>query len=665
MNDSYIHLVQAAKSKENIGSLYQQIIRNIGAPLTNNSSKQYLVQQINSFVHQGLGQLESKKSQITRSNAQSVLNSLNTSLINTMTKMIKTKQINFSARIPTRSGISGLSVPKRDIELGQRTPFPSQYSEQSWEGNGERDSLSSGISRAQISEKLSADAMSERVALINKQREQLMPKRLQQPGSQPPNLQQISDRPVTGRFSQQQYPQKDDLTSETLTNLYTGPGASSSSSGADTFEDNLGVYTFGTSSGNYEELTHEQMEQKMQQELNARNMTIQPGTTMIPPTPQPKQQVIQQLHGHGQQYSQGQQQVHGHNGSIEKELNVVLTELRTTRTELEGKNEQIKLLMEENEKNRTYRENIDTKQQEITQQIDELRNQEIKTDRMLDVLEQVKAEIKQMINSSKQILSYSTDVLIGSKICSTIKSNDVFSYNYNFQQPFSKLTGIKIKNVNLPKTLNNITNDCNNLYIELTSNVSSKEQPGKHGVSIYKSGLVKIYTIPPGEYSIKQLLSIINSNVLQDNLKFELCDNNHIKVYSTDNSVFKLHTNINDFAMNILPILGFSTEQSYEETTEYIGNSKYDFQIPSLYEIYFTNISSQPVATISSSDSDASVFEPVFLNSSIDISNLEILFKDNYGKTVNFENKLFSLNVSFLTLDPKEIVARITGQLKQ
>ena len=257
---------------------------------------------------------------------------------------------------------------------------------------------------------------------------------------------------------------------------------------------------------------------------------------------------------------------------------------------------------------------------ELTYQYEILKNKELEIKNNILEMNLLNDNINKIINNYSYI--FKTQYLQ----LEVSNRNNESSYIWNFNKSFNNVIGIKLMTYSLPSPKYNINKNKNdNLKIKIDD-------------------IIYEIIIPYGYYTINELITIINKNIL------ELKINENNIIFSLDNITQKINikSNINIELISTLLLknnLGFTDINKINlenDDIEFNANNIWDLRLDSKVYLFLKNISNnEPYGILYFNN--ISICNLTF-NEPIKLDFLEISFIDEYGIYYNFYNSYHELN---------------------
>ena len=276
------------------------------------------------------------------------------------------------------------------------------------------------------------------------------------------------------------------------------------------------------------------------------------------------------------------------------------------------------LIKQENEKLKNEIQKIEDIKKRISEEFTELNRKNELFESNMTILNQRELELNKKENEINLIINNYRQ-LLGSRFYQmNVTSNDNNSkYNYYFNR-IENIISFKIISYSIPQPRYNIDSNNNTLLYKI--NDEDKE-----------------IKIDNGKYTIENLIEKLNNN---DDLKISLNLNQKISI--TSESKFELKE-------GNLPnsVLGIKTnDEVIQNDNEFclVGTNTWDLRLPDKLFLYITNINSEPISILyfnGNSETQIQFEDP------IELTQLDIELKDEFGNLYDFNNLSHSINIQF------------------
>ena len=321
--------------------------------------------------------------------------------------------------------------------------------------------------------------------------------------------------------------------------------------------------------------------------------------------------------------------------------------------------EKLKTIVPSQETDNTKIKLLDEKKEEILLQVETLKKKYNDTEEQLSLLQKLdesvskkKDEILLAIKNNLEIYN-SNDKLEIINLESTSKINNI--YNHTISEKLNIITELELLNYSFPDVIYNITPSNNILYYSTNEN---NQIICPEDIFYQKRSNVKLLGLPIGNYTIENLIEIINKILNQDNIDIKLNGDSTItigKLNQKDTTTpLTLYTDFSHYQNNILELFGFDDKQDCINSMEFTSKKPYDIRSDKTIQVYITNVSeTQPLCKIMVGSHKISNFLKKLSTPLKNIEKLNIEFKDSKGRLVYFGNKNITLELSLKGISEK------------
>ena len=306
-------------------------------------------------------------------------------------------------------------------------------------------------------------------------------------------------------------------------------------------------------------------------------------------------------------------------------------------------------LMEENTRENDKKlELIDTKKEEIKEEVNKLADKHKDIEISYSNLLKKEKFLNILIEKNNKLLKSDNQTIF----IDTKNFNYESKIGYVFDRRLNDIEKIELISYDFPKINNNINSKNNKFYFKLDdekldNNIIKHNDSDSDECLIDVNEDMNVITIPEGNYDISTLIKKLNKLGNSYNLLFSYNKNtskvtikseNNFCIYPKENSIIKL--------------LGFEDDILLEKNNLYISKYAYDLRKCNYVYMYLPNISEDIFATINIDGIKKGNYE--IKTNEISIDNLEIELKDEFNNFIDFCNLSCKFELNFVFIN-KEI----------
>lgn len=306
-------------------------------------------------------------------------------------------------------------------------------------------------------------------------------------------------------------------------------------------------------------------------------------------------------------------------------------------------------LMEENTRENDKKlELIDTKKEEIKEEVNKLADKHKDIEISYSNLLKKEKFLNILIEKNNKLLKSDNQTIF----IDTKNFNYESKIGYVFDRRLNDIEKIELISYDFPRINNNINSKNNKFYFKLDdekldNNIIKHNDSDSDECLIDVNEDMNVITIPEGNYDISTLIKKLNKLGNSYNLLFSYNKNtskvtikseNNFCIYPKENSIIKL--------------LGFEDDILLEKNNLYISKYAYDLRKCNYVYMYLPNISEDIFATINIDGIKKGNYE--IKTNEISIDNLEIELKDEFNNFIDFCNLSCKFELNFVFIN-KEI----------
>jgi hypothetical protein len=271
---------------------------------------------------------------------------------------------------------------------------------------------------------------------------------------------------------------------------------------------------------------------------------------------------------------------------------------------------------------------LDNKKSEILEQIEILKIKYEENDKLTQQNELIEKKIQDKHKEILELINKNINIYNNIEKLMIIENKNMTrqneKYRYKFPNKYEWITGIEIISYSFPEILYNITENNNTLYYYTDDDNE-----------------INICKIEKGNYTIEEIIEILNTRLKEKNIEIICNKNNGIIIFRN----IKEKTIILDNRYNnsILENLGYR-EKEYKGI-EIRGNMSYDLRSDKIVQMYINNISDDAICKIYIGSERIYQIMNKLTNAIQKVEEFEIEFKDSKNRNIIFEHN-FIIEIS-------------------